>query len=68
MKSGLYPRHLCLLNGLVSDLESPIDDRERLAQLVFDNTERRVREERVPANECVETVLTEELSERLHFR
>ena len=67
MKSGLYPRHLWLLNCLVSDLEAFVDNRECLPQLLFSDAKRRVREERVPANECVQTFLTEELSERLHF-
>ena len=64
-----FIRVICgLLYGLVSNLQAVIDDRERLSQLVFSDAEWRVREEGVPANECVETFLAEELSERLHFR
>jgi len=67
MKSG-FIRVICgLLDRLVSDLQSLIDDRERLPQLCFRDAEGRVCEERVPANECVETFLTEEFSECLHF-
>ena len=58
---------LWLMNCLIRDLEAFVDDGERFPQLGFSDAEWRVREEGVPANECVETFLTEELSKRLHF-
>src|SRR5882724_5042086 len=55
------------LNSAIRDLQSLIDDRERLAHLGFSYTQRRVREERVPPHKRVEPFLTKELAERLHL-
>src|SRR5690242_15359102 len=56
-----------LINRLVRDLQPAIDNRERLAQLGFRDTKRRIREERVPTHKRVESLFAEELAQRLHL-
>src|SRR5690349_1419051 len=56
-----------LIDRLVRELQPAIDNRERLAQLGFRDTQRRIREERVPAHDSVESFFTEELAQRLHL-
>ena len=46
-----------LRNRAVGDLEPAVDDRERFAQLLLGDAQRRVGEERVPADEGVEPFL-----------
>src|SRR2546425_8979919 len=52
------------LNGAIRNLETAIDNRERLAHLGLGDTERRVRIESVPTHYRVEPFLTEETAER----
>ena len=54
--------------GLIRDLETQVDDRERFAQLIFVNAKRWIREKRVPPHKRVEPLLPEKLPERLHLR
>src|SRR4030095_11593336 len=57
-----------LRNSLVRDLQSAIDDVEGFTQLLLRDDQRRVGEEVVPSHEGEESLLTEELAERRHFR
>src|SRR5262245_59562867 len=51
----------------IRDLQPAIDDRECLAQLGLGDAQRRVREERVPPDERVQSLLPEELRQRRHL-
>ena len=55
-------------DGLVSDVETAIDDRERFSHFRLSDAQRWVREEVVPTDHRVEPFLPEELAERRHFR
>lgn len=57
-----------LAHGLIGDLKGAIDDIEALDQLLLRDTERRVGEDHVPAQEGIEALGPEEGVERCHFR
>src|SRR5208283_5074358 len=54
-------------HSLIRNLEPPVDDGKRLAQLRLVDAERRVGEEGVPADEGVEALLAEEAAEGGHL-
>src|SRR5260221_1075671 len=51
----------------VGDLECAIDDGERLAELLFGDAQRGVREEIVPVDECVHPLIAQVGAETLHL-
>src|SRR3954452_16680341 len=54
-------------DGLVGDVECAVDDLEALGELVVGDAQRRVRVDRVVRGERVQTVVAEELRDRLHL-
>src|SRR5258708_25794757 len=52
---------------LVGDLECAIDDGERLAELLFGDAKRGIREEIVPVDECVDPLIAQVGAETLHL-
>src|SRR5271157_5736935 len=66
--SILIPAYILLLfHRLIRNLKPSVDDRKRLSQLLLVDAQRRIGVEGIPANQCIEPVLSEELAERYHF-
>src|SRR5258706_9175569 len=56
-----------VLYRLVGDLKTTVNNREGLTQLLFIDAQRRIRIERVPADQRVKPIFAEELTECRHF-
>src|SRR5258708_27502517 len=56
-----------LCNCAIRYLQRLVNNRERLAHLCFGDAKRWIGEERIPAHECVKSILTEKLAEFLHL-